>query len=156
MRWPLRYQILIPMVSIMVCAIVAVTLLHAWLATNQIKLQIRDQFRQIAYTLNEATFPLTDAVLNQTKGLSGADFVLVDQNDVVLSSTRPDFVPAAVNQNPPDWKPGMPVFFMQSSRFSSGRGRMLYDIYTFTTRSKRIGKHCRMPFTLLYWQAVLR
>lgn len=103
MRWPLRYQILIPMVSIMVCAIVAVTLLHAWLATNQIKLQIRDQFRQIAYTLNEATFPLTDAVLNQTKGLSGADFVLVDQNDAVLSSTRPDFVPAAVNQNPPDW-----------------------------------------------------
>lgn len=103
MRWPLRYQILIPMVGIMVCAIVAVTLLHAWLATNQIKLQIRDQFRQIAYTLNEGTFPLTDAVLNQTKGLSGADFVLVDQHNGVLSTTRPDFVPAAVNQNPPDW-----------------------------------------------------
>ncbi|MCA9004865.1 MAG: HAMP domain-containing histidine kinase [Planctomycetaceae bacterium] len=103
MRWPLRYQILIPMVGIMVCAIVSVTLLHAWLATNQIKLQIRDQFRQIAHTLNEATFPLTVAVLNQTKGLSGADFVLVEPDNEVLSSTRPDFVPAAVKQNPPEW-----------------------------------------------------
>ncbi|HAH43401.1 HAMP domain-containing sensor histidine kinase [Gimesia sp.] len=103
MRWPLRYQILIPMVGIMVCAIIGVTSLHAWLATNQIKMQIRDQFRQIAHTLNEATFPLTAAVLNQTKGLSGADFVLVDQENKVLSSTRPDFIPAAVRQNPPDW-----------------------------------------------------
>ena len=103
MRWPLRYQILIPMVSIMVCAIVSVTLLHAYLSTNQIKLQIRDQFRQIAHTLNDATFPLTEAVLNQTKGLSGADFVLVGQNGEILSSTRPDFVPQTVSQEPPEW-----------------------------------------------------
>ncbi|QDT88669.1 sensor histidine kinase [Gimesia algae] len=103
MRWPLRYQILIPMMGIMVCAIVVVTLLHAWLATNQIKLQIRDQFRQIAHTLDEATFPLTGAVLNQTKGLSGADFVLVDQDNEVYSSTRPDYVPVAVKLEPPDW-----------------------------------------------------
>ncbi|QDU11960.1 sensor histidine kinase [Gimesia aquarii] len=103
MRWPLRYQILIPMVGIMVCAIVSVTLLHAYLSTNQIKLQIRDQFRQIAHTLNEATFPLTEAVLNQTKGLSGADFVLVGKNDEVLASTRPDFVPQAVAVGPPMW-----------------------------------------------------
>lgn len=103
MRWPLRYQILIPMVGILVCAIVVVTFLQAWLATNQIKLQIRDQFRQIAHTLNEATFPLTGAVLNQTKGLSGADFVLVRQDNKVLSSTRPDYLPAAIKQEPPDW-----------------------------------------------------
>lgn len=103
MRWPLRYQILIPMVGIMVCAIVSVTLLHAYLSTNQIKLQIRDQFRQIAQTLNDATFPLTEAVLNQTKGLSGADFVLVGQNDEVLSSTRSDFIPQTVSLEPPAW-----------------------------------------------------
>ncbi|QDT40248.1 Sensor protein ZraS [Gimesia alba] len=103
MRWPLRYQILIPMVGIMVCAIVSVTLLHAYLSTNQIKLQIRDQFRQIAHTLNEATFPLTAAVLNQTKGLSGADFVLVGQQGDVLSSTRSDFIPSPVSQAPPEW-----------------------------------------------------
>tara|TARA_R110002111_G_scaffold67_2_gene601 strand:+ start:21196 stop:22626 length:1431 start_codon:yes stop_codon:yes gene_type:complete len=103
MRWPLRYQILIPMVGIMVCAIVSVTLWHAYLSTTQIKLQIRDQFRQIAHTLNDATFPLTAAVLNQTKGLSGADFVLVDQNGEILSSTRPDFVPQKMTQEPPEW-----------------------------------------------------
>jgi len=103
MRWPLRYQILIPMVGIMICAIVSVTLWHAYLSTNQIKLQIRDQFRQIAHTLNDATFPLTVAVLNQTKGLSGADFVLVGQNGEILSSTRPDFVPLAVSHEPPVW-----------------------------------------------------
>ncbi|MEQ9069824.1 MAG: hypothetical protein RLO18_24030, partial [Gimesia chilikensis] len=103
MRWPLRYQILIPMVGIMVCAIVGVTLLHAWLATHQIKVQVRDQFRQIAHTLNDATFPLTVAVLNQTKGLSGADFVLVGAEDQVLSSTRPDFTPAPIQGTPPSW-----------------------------------------------------
>lgn len=103
MRWPLRYQILIPMVGIMVCAIVSVTLWHAYLSTNQIKLQIRDQFRQIAHTLNDATFPLTDAVLSQTKGLSGADFVLASRKGEVLSSTRPGFVPQPVVNEPPAW-----------------------------------------------------
>ena len=103
MRWPLRYQILIPMVGIMVCAIVSVTLWHAYLSTNQIKLQIRDQFRQIAHTLNDATFPLTAAVLTQTKGLSGADFVLVGQKGDVLASTRPGFVPQTVSHEPPAW-----------------------------------------------------
>lgn len=103
MRWPLRYQILIPMVGIMVCAIVSITLLHAYLSTNQIKLQIRDQFRQIAHTLDQATFPLTEAVLNQTKGLSGADFVLVGQQGDVLSSTRSDFIPSPVTHVPPEW-----------------------------------------------------
>ncbi|WP_298861212.1 HAMP domain-containing sensor histidine kinase [uncultured Gimesia sp.] len=103
MRWPLRYQILIPMVGIMICAIVSVTLCHAYLSTNQIKLQIRDQFRQIAHTLNDATFPLTVAVLNQTKGLSGADFVLVGQKGEVVSTTRPGFVPQTVSHEPPAW-----------------------------------------------------
>ncbi|MFK7777906.1 MAG: HAMP domain-containing sensor histidine kinase [Gimesia sp.] len=103
MRWPLRYQILIPMVGIMVCAIVGVTLCHAYLSTNQIKLQIRDQFRQIAHTLNDATFPLTEAVLSQTKGLSGADFVLVGQKGDVVSSTRSGFVPQTVSHEPPAW-----------------------------------------------------
>lgn len=103
MRWPLRYQILIPMAGIMVCAIASVTLLHAYLSTNQIKLQIREQFRQIARTLNEATFPLTEAVLSQTKGLSGADFVLVLKEGDVLASTRNDFSPPPVTQEPLEW-----------------------------------------------------
>jgi len=103
MRWPLRYQILFPMVGIMVCAIVGVTILQIWLATNQIKLQVRDQYRQIARTLNDATFPLTVAVLNQTKGLSGADFILVGADEKMISSTRDDFMPAPVTGEPPGW-----------------------------------------------------
>ncbi len=68
----------------MVCVSVA----NAWLAARRTRLNVETQLRDVARTLTESTFPLTDAVLRQTRGLSGAEFaVLNSQGDVIASST---------------------------------------------------------------------
>ncbi len=43
----------------------------------------------MAHTLLEANFPLTDAVLQQTRGLSGAEFVLADKGGHARATTLP-------------------------------------------------------------------
>lgn len=79
MRWPLRYQILFPFAGVMLAVVLGVSLLDAYLAARRTQRQIEHQLHEVAQTLLDANFPLTDAVLKQTSGLSGAEFVLVDQ-----------------------------------------------------------------------------
>jgi signal transduction histidine kinase len=78
MRWPIRYQILIPFAGMMLAAVVSVSLLNAWWAAARSQRQIEEQLRGVARTLLTSTFPLTQNVLEQMHGLSGADFLLAD------------------------------------------------------------------------------
>ncbi len=87
MRWPLRYQILLPFAGAMLLVVIGVTLLDAYLAAGRTQRQIERQLNEVAQTLLDANFPLTDSVLRQTRGLSGAEFVLTDQKGKVLSSS---------------------------------------------------------------------
>ncbi len=80
MRWPLRYQILFPFAGVMLAVVAGVSLIDAVLAARRSQRQIEHQLREVAHTLQEATFPLTDSVLKQTRGLSGAEFLLTDTN----------------------------------------------------------------------------
>ncbi len=80
MRWPLRYQILFPFAGVMLAVVLGVSLLDAVLAARRTQRQIEHQLREVATTLQEANFPLTDAVLAQTRGLSGAEFLLIDKS----------------------------------------------------------------------------
>ncbi len=79
MRWPLRYQILFPFAGVMLAVVVGLSLLEAYLSARRTQHQVERQLQEVALTLADATFPLTDAVLKQTRGLSGAEFVLTDR-----------------------------------------------------------------------------
>ena len=87
MRWPLRYQILVPFAGVMLAVVLGVSLLDAYLAASRTQQRIEGQLRDVAQTLLEASFPLTDAVLEQTRGLSGAEFVLVGEAGKRLATT---------------------------------------------------------------------
>jgi signal transduction histidine kinase len=63
----------------MLAVVLGVSLLDAFLAVRRTSRQIEQQLGGVARTLQEANFPLTDAVLKQTRGLSGAEFLLVDR-----------------------------------------------------------------------------
>jgi signal transduction histidine kinase len=78
MRWPLRYQILVPFALVLLGVIGAISALNAVLATQRAKGQIEEQLQGIAATLADSSFPLTDMVLRQMHGLSGAEFVFTD------------------------------------------------------------------------------
>src|SRR3954452_20622341 len=89
MRWPLRFQIMLPMAAIMLGTIVTVSVLTAYLAAARSKTQIDTQLRDVAHTLATSSFPLTDSVLRQMRGLTGAEYVLMDDRGSVLASTQP-------------------------------------------------------------------
>ena len=63
MRWPLRNQIMLPMVGVILASLVAVSVLNAFLSVRRTHLRIERELNEVATTLADATFPLTDGVL---------------------------------------------------------------------------------------------
>ncbi len=86
MRWPLRNQIMVPMIGVMLPALVGVSALNAYLSGHKVKQQIERQLQGVTSTLSESNFPLTSGVLQQMRGLTGAEFVLADDSGQLLAS----------------------------------------------------------------------
>ncbi len=85
MRWSIRYQILVPLLTLLV-GVVAMSVWAALASAHQARDQIEKQVRDIAHTLNESSFPLTDKVLSLLKGFSGADYVLIARDDQIRTT----------------------------------------------------------------------
>ncbi len=88
MRWPIQIQILVPMLSVVVAAIVLTAGAGAWVSAVHASRQQEERLRSVVQTLTEAAFPLTESVLRQMSGLSGAEFVLLDRDGSFHSATR--------------------------------------------------------------------
>jgi signal transduction histidine kinase len=104
MRFPLRYQILLPFALVLAGAIIAVSVTSAVLATHRAESQIEGQLQSIAATLAESSFPLTEPVLRQMHGLSQADFVFQGQESRTVAN-RPLELPPQSSAVPADhWR----------------------------------------------------
>ena len=79
MRWPIHLQLLIPMVSVVLLASLLATAITAFWIALRVRTEQRESLRRMVKTLGEAAaqFPLTENVLGQMSGLSGAQFVLM-------------------------------------------------------------------------------
>ena len=134
MRWPLRYQILIPFTLVLLGTIAAVSACNAVLAARRAHRQIEEQLQGIAATLADSTsnFPLNDWVLRQVHGLSGAEFVFTNLAGNVLAASsqlpyRADN-PSAVVENSQQLRLGPPVEiggqrFFEMTLAMKGRGQ---------------------------------
>jgi signal transduction histidine kinase len=91
MRWPLRSQIMFPMACVMLATVVAISGLNAWFAGRQAVDRIQSQLRDISETLAATSFPLTDSVLKNMRGLSGAEFVVVNRSGQITATSRSDW-----------------------------------------------------------------
>ncbi|MFP6693015.1 MAG: ATP-binding protein [Pirellulales bacterium] len=87
MRWPIRAQIMLPMLLVMLISLVGVSVLNAYFSVQQTKGQIVGQLTNVAETLQNLDFPLTDRSLTQARGLTGAEFTLVNSEDEPIAST---------------------------------------------------------------------
>jgi signal transduction histidine kinase len=79
MRWRLRNQLLIPLLILLVGDAVV----SAWTAVasaNRARGQIEAQVRDIARTVDRTNYPLTASILQWTKNLSGADYLVVPRD----------------------------------------------------------------------------
>lgn len=89
MRVPLHLQVFLPFAGLLAVTITAVSLAGVWQAVRTADEGMRQHVRDAADVLVAADFPLTDAVLRQTHGLSGAEFVGVDEAGMIRASSLP-------------------------------------------------------------------
>src|SRR5262245_25427370 len=97
MRWPLRYQILLPMAGILLLTIVVVSALNAWLASARARRQIEQQLADVSRTLTTSNFPLESNVLRQMRGLTSADYVVVDGSGRAVAASDESLIATAEN-----------------------------------------------------------
>ncbi|MGF1583085.1 MAG: HAMP domain-containing protein, partial [Gemmataceae bacterium] len=85
MRWSIRYQLLVPLLTLLLCVVV----MSSWAAhasANQARKQMKQQVVRVIRTLRYSTFPLPQRVLELLKGFSGAEYVLVGKKDGLLTT----------------------------------------------------------------------
>jgi signal transduction histidine kinase len=87
MRWPLRYQIFVPFAVAMLLAIAGVSVFSAVMAARRTEAELAAELNGIAATLREATFPLSENILRQMRGLSGAEFFVTATDGKTLAAT---------------------------------------------------------------------
>jgi len=89
MRWPIRNQILFPLAGVVVVGVALTTLTTASLAARQSEQATIAQLRQVVETLGDATIPFTPRILEQMRGLSGAEFIALGPDGEVRAATLP-------------------------------------------------------------------
>lgn len=89
MRRPIQIQLLLPMLSVVVLAIVLASGAGGYYGATRQRQSQEDSLRRVVATLAEGHFPLTKEVLQQMSGLSGAEFVFLDADGKVLAGTLP-------------------------------------------------------------------
>jgi signal transduction histidine kinase len=143
MRWRIRYQLLLPLLTLLL-GVVGVSAWTAAASAGRARQQIEARLRDVGRTLSEkGTFRLTAAVLAMMKGLSGADFLLVAPEG---GGDGPSTLDEGPIQPPPgetvcdDWhdlRLGPPAAVHRQTYFCSGlrlpsgpdRGQILYIFY---------------------------
>jgi signal transduction histidine kinase len=87
MRWPIQFQLLLPTLSVVALAIVLTSGVSAYFGGRRARQAQEESLQRMVTTLAEAKFPLSEPVLRQMSGLSGAEFVLLDQHNRLQAST---------------------------------------------------------------------
>ena len=89
MPWPIRIQLLLPTLSVVVLAIVLASGASAYLGAVRARQTQEENLGRVVGTMTEARFPLSEPVLRQMSGLSGAEFVFLHEDDHVVAGTLP-------------------------------------------------------------------
>jgi len=92
MRWPIRNQIMFPLLAVAIVSLTSVGAINALLTERRTSAYVERQLRQVIGVLTNSSFPLTNSVLRQMRDLSSAEFVLVDSAGEVANSTLPESI----------------------------------------------------------------
>lgn len=87
MRWPIRNQILLPFVGIQILTLSVISVTFACMSVKEAERETLERLSRVLTTLDGASFPLTQSVLDQLHLLSGAHFVVVDNLGESMAST---------------------------------------------------------------------
>ncbi len=105
MRWRIRSQLLLPLLLLLL-GVLGLSVWMAFAAANHARQQIETRVRDVGQLLSEGKFPLAQThILLWVKQLSGADFLLVEQNGKRISTleVEPESLPSAEEVSD-DWR----------------------------------------------------
>ena len=88
MRWPLRNQILIRLLTLVIVAIVAITFANIRSVSNFNQRQYESRISQISELLVSIPFPITDGILDNMTLLSGAEFAQTDVRGILTAKSK--------------------------------------------------------------------
>jgi signal transduction histidine kinase len=146
-RWSIRSQILVPLITIQAIAVTAATVATATLAARRSEGEIIGRLNDVLATLERGSFPYTGGVLNQMRGLSGAHFIAWGAAGEVKQTSLPSMeglpeslhrVPAAVHMDSLAESPSVSLggtrYFAVAVRTpSGGRAGSLVVLYPETS-----------------------
>ncbi|MFZ1935620.1 MAG: ATP-binding protein [Thermoguttaceae bacterium] len=89
MRWPIHWQLLVPMVAVVLLATLLATAITAYWIALRVRSEQSKDLRRVVETMGKSDFPKTRQVLDQISGLSGAEFVLLTPDGNLRDSTLP-------------------------------------------------------------------
>lgn len=92
MRQPIQRQLLWPMLQVVILGSAVTAMLAAWMNVRSARQAEELRLKQLASTLTDAGFPLTDAVLSRMSQLSGAHFVTLREDGVAEHASDAGFV----------------------------------------------------------------
>jgi signal transduction histidine kinase len=146
MRWGIRYQLLVPLLTLLL-GVIGMATWTAVASAQRARHQIEVQMNDIATTINTVTFPRNLQTLKLMKGLSGAEFLLCDSRGQPWPDDRgqPLMTLAALPHHLPEpnkevqdlhlgprVKVGGETFFCQGIRLGQEGTRILYVFYPET------------------------
>ncbi len=106
MRYPIRLQLMLATLLVATTAIVLACAASVYLAVSVAARSKAEELRRIEKTLGQANYPLTESILRQMRGLSGAEFVLLSsERDVVFTTIELDGTDRGVLKSQPARQP---------------------------------------------------
>lgn len=100
MRWPIRNQILMPFALLQALAIGVISLSASWIAADRVERESIARLDQVLGTLSASRFPVRSPVLEQMKGLSGADFIASDNSGTITATTLSEAMAREIMRSP--------------------------------------------------------
>jgi signal transduction histidine kinase len=93
MRWPIQVQLLVPMLIVVTLGIVLSGLAGAHFGRRWAQAQQEQNLHRVVSALTDTVYPLNHTVLVKMRGLSGAEFALLDASSQPVESTLPISTP---------------------------------------------------------------
>lgn len=94
MRFSIRSQILLSTALVMLAVVLGSFGVSVWLTRQSAADRIQRRIEEVSDILQQSAFPLTDRVLSQMSGLTGAEFALVDESGHVTRASQGAFLRA--------------------------------------------------------------
>ncbi|GAA4440539.1 HAMP domain-containing sensor histidine kinase [Bremerella cremea] len=104
MRWPLIYQVTLPLAFWTLVTVFALSLLNLWYAQVETGEEVEARLVAISQQLADVRFPLSQPVLEQIEGLTGTELAVTDSQGKLLRSTTkvsPEELPRLVTKEKP-------------------------------------------------------